>query len=102
MNIPQIIIDNKVIKANENIKMKVWREYLKVTSGNDSDSIADLMEKAITVICIVFDNEKVTKESIDEYVNVNDIIPIFKSCNEFMQQLTFAKLEGDEKNAVEG
>ena len=102
MKIPEIKIDGKVIKANTNIKMKVWREYLKVTSENESESIADLMDKAIKIICIVFDNDKVTKDNIDEYVNVNDVIPLLKDCNSFMQALTFERLDGDEKNAEKG
>ena len=102
MKIPQIKIDGKVIKANTNIKMKVWREYLKVTSENESESIADLMDKAIKIICIVFDNDKVTKDNIDEYVNVNDVIPLLKDCNSFMQALTFERLDGDEKNVEKG
>ena len=102
MKIPEIKIDGKVIKANTNIKMKVWREYLKVTSENESESIADLMDKAIKIICIVFDNDKVTEKTIDEYVNVNDVIPLLKDCNSFMQALTFERLDGDEKNAGEG
>ena len=103
MKIPQITIKNKVIKADENIKMKVWREYLKITSEAETDSIADLIERAIKIICVVFNNKEVTKENIDEYVNVNEIIPLLKDCNQFMQALTFAKLdEGDEKNASKG
>ena len=99
MVIPEIKINNKLIKADENIKMKTWREYLKISSEQIDDSLADLMERAIKVICVVFNHEDVTKENIDEYVNVSEIIPTFKACNEFMQTLTFAKLKDDnEKN----
>ena len=103
MKIPQITINKKVIKADTNIKMKVWREYLKITSEAETDSIADLIERAIKIICVVFNNENVTKENIDEYVNVNEIIPLLKDCNQFMQALTFAKLEDEnQKNASKG
>ncbi len=96
--IPSIKIGNEVIYADENIKMKVWRKYLKATTENNSDSIADLILNAIDIIVIVFNNDKVTKETIDEYVSVDEIIPLFKKCNEFMQKLTFAKLNDNPKN----
>jgi len=99
--IPSIKIDNEVIYANENIKMKVWRQYLKATTENNSDSIADLILNAIDIIVIVFNNPKVTKETIDENLAVDEVIPLFKKCNEFVQKLTFSKLsesKNDEKD----
>ena len=81
--------------------MRVWREYLKVTTEKDSDSIADLILNAIDIICIIFNNPKVTKEAIDENLPVDEVIPLFKKCNEFMQKLTFSKLaesKNDEKD----
>lgn len=97
MNIPKIRIDNEVIYANENMKMKTWREYLKATSNdNEDDSIASLIEKAIEVIIIVFDNPKVNKDSIDENLPVDEVVPLFKACNLFLQELTFNKLITDD------
>lgn len=99
--IPSIEINGETIYADEKIKMRVWREYLKVTTEKDSDSIADLILNAIDIICIIFNNEKVTKESIDENLPVDEVIPLFKKCNEFMQKLTFSKLaesKNDEKD----
>lgn len=90
--IPSIKINNETIYADEKIKMKTWREYLKATTEKDSDSIADLILNAIDIIIIIFNNEKVTKESIDENLSVDEVIPLFKKCNEFMQALTFSKL----------
>ena len=90
--IPSIEINGEVIYADEKIKMRVWREYLKATSNNDDDSIASLIEKAIEVIIIVFNNPKVNKDSIDEYLPVDEVVPLFKACNLFLQELTFNKL----------
>ena len=90
--IPSITIDNEIIYADENMRMKTWREYLKATTEKDSDSIADLILNAIDIIIIVFNNPKVTKEAIDENLSVDEVIPLFKKVNEFMQKLTFSKL----------
>lgn len=90
--IPSIKINDEVIYANENMKMRTWRQYLKATTEKDSDSIADLILNAIDIIVIVFNNPKVTKETIDENLSVDEVIPLFKKCNEFMQKLTFSKL----------
>ncbi len=95
--IPSIIIGNETIYANENMKMRTWRQYLKKTTENDSDSIADLILNAIDIIIIVFNNPKVTKEAIDENLSVDEVIPLFKKVNEFMQKLTFSKLS-EQKN----
>ena len=72
--------------------MRVWREYLKATSEETDDTIASLIENAIKVIVIVFDNPKVTEETLDENLNVNEVVPLFKKCNEFLQGLTFGRL----------
>jgi len=99
--IPSIEINGETIYADEKIKMKTWREYLKATTEKNSDSLADLILNAIEIICIVFNNEKVNKESIDENLAVDEVIPLFKKCNEFMQKLTFSKLaesKNDEKD----
>lgn len=96
MNIPEIKINNEIIKADTNMKMKTWREYLKATSDNEDDSIASLIEKAIEVIIIVFNNPKVNKDSIDEYLPVDEVVPLFKACNLFLQELTFNKLISDD------
>ena len=99
--IPSIKINDEVIYANENMKMLTWRKYLKKTTESDSDSIADLILNAIDIIVIVFNNPKVTADSIDENLAVDEVIPLFKKCNEFMQKLTFSKLaesKNDEKD----
>ena len=99
--IPSITIDNEIIYADENMRMKTWREYLKATTEKDSDSIADLILNAIDIICIIFNNPKVTKEAIDENLPVDEVIPLFKKCNEFMQKLTFSKLAESKNDETE-
>lgn len=96
--IPSIAINGEVIYADTNMRMKTWREYLKATTEKDSDSIADLILNAIDIIVIVFNNPKVTKETIDENLSVDEVIPLFKKTNEFMQKLTFSKLADNPKN----
>jgi len=101
MNIPKIKIDGETIKANENLKMKVWRDFLKLTTAeaDDKTSVYDYLENAIKIIIIVFDNDKVNEKTIDENLGVSEVIPLAKECSIFMQTLTFAKLDKATKNA---
>ena len=101
IEVPSVVINGETIYANENMKMKTWRKYLQVTSEETDDSIASLIENAIKVIVIVFNNDKVTEETLDENLPVNEVVPLFKKCNEFLQALTFGKLT-ESKNVVEG
>lgn len=104
IEIPSVVINNETIYASENMKMKTWREYLKVTSEETDDTIASLIENAIKVIIIVFNNPKVNQETLDENLPVNEVVPLFKKCNEFLQALTFGKLvesKNEEKAQVQ-
>ena len=92
IEVPSVVINGETIYASENMKMRVWREYLKATSEETDDTIASLIENAIKVIVIVFNNDKVTEETLDENLNVNEVVPLFKKCNEFLQGLTFGRL----------
>ena len=74
-------------------KMKVWREFLAFFDADKEGlSLEDFLDEHVRLIVLGFGREEVTKESVEENVDVADIVPLTRSLFRWIQALTFSKL----------
>ncbi|WP_085023897.1 hypothetical protein [Anaerovibrio sp. JC8] len=99
MEKPSLIIDGAKIEPAKP-KMKVWRAFLASTETNlEETSLETFLEKQIELIIIGFGRpDVVNKESIDENIEIADIVPTVKALFQWIQAETFSKLADLPKN----
>ena len=74
-------------------KMKVWREFLAFFDAYKQDmNLEDFLDAHVRLIVLGFGREEVTKEVIDENVEVADIVPLTRALFRWIQSLTLSKL----------
>ena len=74
-------------------KMKVWRAFLTFFDADKEGlSLEDFLDAHVRLIVLGFGREEVTKEVIDENVEVADIVPLTRALFRWLQSLTFSKL----------
>ena len=92
MDTPILHIAGKEIAPNPP-KMKVWREFLAFFDAEKQDmDLEDFLDEHVRLIVLGFGREEVTKESVEEYVDVADIVPLTRALFRWIQSLTFSKL----------
>ena len=92
MDTPILHIAGKEIVPNPP-KMKVWREFLAFFDADKEGlSLEDFLDEHVRLIILGFGREEVTKEVIDENVEVADIVPLTRALFRWVQSLTFSKL----------
>ena len=74
-------------------KMKVWRAFLAFFDADKEGlSLEDFLNEHVRLIILGFGREEVTRESVEENVDVTDIVPLTRSLFRWIQSLTFSKL----------
>ena len=74
-------------------KMKVWREYLAFFDEDKKDMpLEEYLDRNVELIVLAFGQKAVTKEAIDDNVELSDIVPLVRELFLWLQSLTFAKL----------
>jgi len=74
-------------------KMKVWRAFLAFFDADKQDmNLEDFLDAHVRLIVLCFGREEVTQESVEENVDVADIVPLTRSIFRWIQSLTFSKL----------
>ena len=92
MDTPILHIAGKEIVPNPP-KMKVWREFLAFFDAEKQDmDLEDFLDEHVRLIVLGFGREEVTKESVEENVDVADIVPLTRALFRWIQSLTFSKL----------
>lgn len=92
MDTPILHIAGKEIVPNPP-KMKVWREFLAFFDAEKQDmDLEDFLDEHVRLIVLGFGREEVTKESVEENVDVADIVPLTRALFRWVQSLTFSKL----------
>ena len=92
MDTPKLHIAGREITPNPP-KMKVWRTFLAFFDADKQDmNLEDFLDAHVRLIVLGFGREEVTKEVIDENVDVADIVPLTRSLFRWIQSLTFSKL----------
>ena len=92
METPKLHIAGREITPNPP-KMKVWREFLAFFDADKEGlSLEDFLDEHVRLIILCFGREEVTKESVEENVDVADIVPLTRALFRWIQSLTFSKL----------
>ena len=92
MDTPILHIAGREIVPNPP-KMKVWREFLAFFDAEKQDmDLETFLDEHVRLIVLGFGREEVTKEVIDENVEVADIVPLTRALFHWIQSLTFSKL----------
>ena len=92
MDTPKLHIAGREITPNPP-KMKVWRTFLAFFDADKQDmNLEDFLDAHVRLIVLCFGREEVTQESVEENVDVADIVPLTRSIFRWIQSLTFSKL----------
>ncbi|EFM24310.1 hypothetical protein [Selenomonas sp. oral taxon 149] len=92
METPKLHIAGREITPNPP-KMKVWRAFLAFFDADKEDlSLEDFLDEHVRLIVLGFGREEVTRESVEENVDVADIVPLTRFLFRWIQSLTFSKL----------
>ena len=92
METPKLNIAAREITPNPP-KMKVWRTFLSFFDADKQDmNLEDFLDAHVRLIVLGFGRDDVTKEVIDENVEVADIVPLTRALFRWIQALTFSKL----------
>jgi len=92
METPKLHIAGREITPNPP-KMKVWRAFLAFFDADKQDmNLEDFLDAHVRLIVLGFGRDDVTKEVIDENVEVADIVPLTRALFRWIQALTFSKL----------
>ena len=92
MDTPKLHIAGREITPNPP-KMKIWRAFLAFFDADKQDmDLEDFLDEHVRLIVLGFGRDDVTKEVIDENVEVADIVPLTRSLFRWIQSLTFSKL----------
>ena len=92
METPTLHIEGREITPHPP-KMKVWREFLSFFDAEKEGlSLEDFLDEHVRLIVLGFGRDDVTKEVIDENVEVADIVPLTRALFRWIQSLTFSKL----------
>ena len=92
MDTPKLHIAGREITPHPP-KMKVWREFLAFFDADKQDmNLEDFLDAHVRLIVLCFGREEVTRESVEENVDVADIVPLTRALFRWIQSLTFSKL----------
>ena len=92
MDTPKLHIAGRETTPNPP-KMKVWREFLAFFDADKEGlSLEDFLDEHVRLIILGFGREEVTRESVEENVDVADIVPLTRYLFRWIQSLTFSKL----------
>lgn len=93
MDIPFIVIEGRRVEPAEP-KMKVWREFLKQSEYDIAKQPLDeFISSQVKLIILAFGKpELVNEETLNEHLNVSDVVPLVRKLFNWIQLLTFEKL----------
>ncbi|MBQ8697430.1 MAG: hypothetical protein IJ521_12995 [Schwartzia sp.] len=75
------------------VKMKVWRELLKDSEEEKNLDMAARMDAYLRGIVKVFGRDEITVEVLEDCLAVEDVIPLYSQCVQYVFGLAFAKLD---------
>ena len=102
METPFIIIDGEKIEPAAP-KMKVWRAFLKSADRDRSkEQLDDFLKEQIDLIVLAFGKPDVVNEStIDENLEIADVVPLVRKLFKWIQIMTFTKLASSPNGETE-
>ncbi|WP_297570234.1 hypothetical protein [uncultured Anaerovibrio sp.] len=102
METPFIIIDGEKIEPAAP-KMRVWRAFLKSADKDRSkEQLDDFLKEQIELIVLAFGKPDVVNEStIDENMEIADVVPMVRKLFKWIQIMTFTKLASSPNGETE-
>ena len=98
---PQLKIGGKMVKP-VSPKMRVWREFLAFFDRDKGEMpIDDFLDAHINLIVLAFGKPEVTKEAVEDSLEICEVVPFTRDLFRWLQSQTFAKLV-NLPNAVAG
>ncbi len=92
MDTPQIKINGKIIQP-ASPKMKVWREFLAFFDKDKGKmTVEDFLSAHVALIVLAFNQPEVTVDSVEDNLEIADVVPLARQLFEWLQAQTFAKL----------
>ena len=89
---PQLTVKGKIIKP-ASPKMKVWREFLAFFDQDKGQmSIDDFLDAHIDLIVLAFGKPEVTKDAVEDALEICEVVPFTRELFRWLQSQTFAKL----------
>ena len=89
---PQLIIGGKTIKP-ASPKMRVWREFLTFFDRDKGEMpIDDFLSAHVDLIVLAFGKPEVTKEAVEDSLEICEVVPFTRELFRWLQSQTFAKL----------
>lgn len=89
---PQLIIDGKALKPTPP-KMRVWREFLAFFDRDKGEMpIDDFLSAHVALIVLAFGKPEVTKEAVEDSLEICEVVPFTRDLFRWLQSQTFAKL----------
>lgn len=92
MDTPQIKINGKIIQP-ASPKMKVWREFLAFFDKDKGKmTVEEFLSAHVALIVLAFNQPEVTVDSVEDNLEIADVVPLARELFEWLQAQTFAKL----------
>ena len=92
MDTPQIKINGKIIQP-ASPKMKVWREFLAFFDKDKGKmTVEDFLSAHVALIVLAFNQPEITVDSVEDNLEIADVVPLARQLFEWLQAQTFAKL----------
>ena len=89
---PQLIIGGKTVTPSSP-KMKVWREFLAFFDQDKGQMpIDDFLDAHVRLIVLAFGKPEVTKETVEDSLEICEVVPFTRELFRWLQSQTFAKL----------
>lgn len=87
----KIILNGKTYTA-PNPKVKLWREITKFKEVNEGKDVNEVLDDILTLISGAFKNPEVTPESIEENMDLEDILPTWLQVVDWVNQKINSKM----------
>ena len=92
METPKIRIAGKTIQPKPP-KMRVWREFLAFFDLDKKDmDIEEYLDKQVELIVLTLNRLEVTKKTLDDCMEIGDIVQLSRQLFKWIQTLTFSNL----------
>lgn len=95
MTIPTIVLNDVTYKPKGKPKAKLWREINEfVSSMGDNIDIADgkVLDKLYKLIADAFANPEVTPQTIEDGLDIDEVMPKFIEVSQYVSSLVSAKV----------
>ena len=93
IKIPTLKIGDKTVTPN-NPKMLVWRKFLAFFDKDTrSMTLENFIDAHVDLILCAFNRQEVTKETLDEAIQISEVVPFTREIFRWLQAQVFAELD---------